>query len=260
MAHRGRTQTELYERSEMHSSEGGDHGREAWKGLVSGLASGLAATWIMTEYQVNAPKLFAKIQSRGEQPREGESPQQSESQQQSPQTSETENPTIKVADTIARKLAKRELPPDRRQTAGNLVHYAHGTLMGGLYGVLREVWPPVSAAHGVAYGAALWAAGDELALPALGLAKWAPEYPFKIHANALGAHLVYAFSLDSIYVGVRRLLDLASKRASSKKASREIEEEIEITEFRPVRERSAFQAPVTRAKETFGKESRKRVA
>jgi putative membrane protein len=254
MAYRGRTQTELYERSEMYSSQGGDRRREVWKGLVSGLASGLTASWIMTEYQVNAPKLFAKIQSRGGQPREGEF------QQQSAQPSESENPTIRIADTIARKVAKRELPQDRRQTAGNLVHYGYGTLMGGLYGVLGDLWSPVRSARGLAYGAALWAAGDELAVPALGLAKWAPEYPLQVHANALGAHLVYAFSLDSIYSGVHRLLDLASKKATSRETSREREERVRISEFRPVRERSAFRAPVTRAKETFGKESRQKIA
>jgi hypothetical protein len=239
MAYRGRTQTELYERSEMYLSEGSDRKLEVWKSLVSGLASGLAATWIMTEYQVNAPKLFAKIQSRGGQPHEGES------QQQSAQPSESENPTIRIADTIARKVAKRELPQDHRQTAGNLVHYGYGTLMGAVYGFLREVWPPVRAARGGAYGAALWAAGDEFALPALGLAKWAPEYPLHVHAHALGAHLVYAFSLDSIYSGVHRLLDLASKRVASGKTSREAEEGVGISEFRPV---------------TSGKESGKRVA
>jgi hypothetical protein len=116
---------------------------------------------------------------------------------------------VAVADRIARRIAARALPPDKKEMAGNLVHYGFGTLMGGLYGVLRELWPPAGAAHGVAYGAVVWASVDETLLPAAGLAKWAPEYPAYVHANALGAHLVYAVTLES----TRRLFEPLLDRA-----------------------------------------------
>lgn len=191
-------QSGLHEREQTCVSGNGkqslnDQPRELWKGLLSGLIGGLAATLVMTQYQVNSAKLINSL--RQEQPQQGAG----------------ESTTVAVADKITQAIAGSRVPPERRNLAGNLVHYGFGTLMGATYGVLHEVLPATSAGRGLAYGAALWAAADELALPASGLAKWWPEYPIHVHANALGAHLVYAATLDGIRRTVRSLLESQRK-------------------------------------------------
>jgi putative membrane protein len=74
------------------------------------------------------------------------------------------------------------------------------------YGALAELSPTVAAGAGVPFGAALWLAADELAVPALGLSKPLPEYPPSVHANALAAHLVYSLTTDLVRRAVRRAL------------------------------------------------------
>ena len=54
---------------------------------------------------------------------------------------------------------------------------------------------------GSAYGAAAWALGDEVAVPALGLGKKPAETPLSQHVQTLAAHVVYGMTLE----GVRRL-------------------------------------------------------
>jgi uncharacterized membrane protein YagU involved in acid resistance len=195
----GRTQEDLYERRGTYWGQfrtedqvPGRNGQQVWKGLLSGLVAGLAGGWVMTQYQINSQKLIRKVQ-----------PVQDESKPQPP----AENPTVTVARRITQSVARRDVPEDKREIAGYLIHYGFGILMGGVYGVLVEVWPRSGAQRGLAYGATLWAVVDETALPALGLAKWAPEYPIQVHANALGAHLVYALSVDSTRRLIRPLLD-----------------------------------------------------
>ena len=241
--HGGRTQDKLYEANRTYwgqfsrqQSPRGDVQRETddrrlGKALLSGLAGGLAATWVMTQYQVNSQKVIGKLQSRGNRQAEEEAAPSEPQPREEPESS-----TVKMAGLIARKVAGKELPQGRKQLAGNLVHYAFGTLVGGVYGVLREVWPTSSAAHGVPYGAAVWAGVDEIALPAIGLAKWAPEYPFQVHANALGAHLVYALTLDGASRGVRHLLNQGSGKAELQELDpRSKEWEETKTELRPSR-------------------------
>jgi uncharacterized membrane protein YagU involved in acid resistance len=212
----GRTQDALYDQNLTYHGQFRTEGTEfpaldeqrIWKGLISGLAAGLIGTWVMTQYQVNSQAAIQKLRSR-HQPAAAEEPPASPTEEQQEPQEAPENPIVAVADRIARRVAGRALPADKKEVAGNLVHYGFGTLIGGLYGVLRELWPPAGAAHGVAYGAVVWASVDEALLPATGLAKWAPEYPAYVHANVLGAHLVYAVTLDS----ARRLFDPLLDRA-----------------------------------------------
>jgi hypothetical protein len=190
-------QSGLHEREQISLNDIGAErpaqSRELWNGLISGLIGGLAATFVMTQYQVNSTKLINRL--RHEQPQQGGS----------------ESTTAVVADKITEAIAGSRIPPERRNLAGNLVHYGFGTLMGATYGVLNEVLPATNAGRGLAYGAALWAAADEVALPATGLAKWWPEYPIHVHANALGAHLAYAATLDGLRRAVRSLLESQRK-------------------------------------------------
>ena len=81
------------------------------------------------------------------------------------------------------------------------MHYAYGTGIGALYGGLAKKESLTTSGFGSAYGAAAWALGDEIAVPALGLGKKPSETPLSQHVQTLAAHLVYGFTLE----GVRRL-------------------------------------------------------
>jgi uncharacterized membrane protein YagU involved in acid resistance len=70
--------------------------------------------------------------------------------------------------------------------------------MGALYSMAAEVEPEVTRGLGTAFGSALFAFADELAVPLLGLAKRPTEYPLSSHASALAAHLVYGLTAESV--------------------------------------------------------------
>ena len=77
------------------------------------------------------------------------------------------------------------------------VHWGFGMLMGGLYGALRSGKGSGSSDLGVglAYGTGLWAIGDELAVPILGLQEGPTKSPKTMHANRLVSHLLYGAGL-----------------------------------------------------------------
>jgi uncharacterized membrane protein YagU involved in acid resistance len=236
----GRTQNDLYDRNLTYHGQFRLEGtgfslpgdQRIWKGLLSGLAAGLFGTWVMTRYQVNSQKAIQKLQSKSQ-----ADPAEETQEPENP----AKNPTVAVADRIAQKVVGQAVPADKKEIAGNLVHYGFGTLMGGLYGVLHELWPLAGTARGLAYGAAVWAAVDEIMLPATGLAKWAPEYPAYVHANALGAHLVYAVTVDSARRLVDPLLDRAFEAVQEQRRPGLAEET--SSEFRPVQHRRAAPSP-----------------
>jgi uncharacterized membrane protein YagU involved in acid resistance len=83
--------------------------------------------------------------------------------------------------------------------------------MGGIYGLLAELFPPTKAAAGVPYATTLFLLGDEVMVPAMGLSKSPTHYPISTHVKALGAHLAYGVTLDLLRRGI---LDcIASTRA-----------------------------------------------
>lgn len=145
-----------------------------WKGLASGLAGGLAASWVMNRYQ----DLWDGGGGGGE------------------------SAPAKVAEKLSETLLRRPLDGERKAAAATAVHYAFGVLTGGVYGAAAEEFPLVRAGMGLPYGAMVWLQADELALPALGLSGPVTQYSWKIHAYALSSHLVYGGALE----GVRRLV------------------------------------------------------
>src|SRR4029078_1763899 len=61
--------------------------------------------------------------------------------------------TDKTAKTTSRNIRHRELQESEKETAGTAVHYAFGTVTGGMYGALAEVTPQVTTAAGLPFGA-----------------------------------------------------------------------------------------------------------
>lgn len=153
---------------------------KVYRGVIAGAIGGLAASWIMPQFQF----LLAHALGHGG-PHEGQG----------------EDATVKAAQRISSALLDHQLSAEEKKTAGPLVHYIYGTGIGALYGGLAQKHATTTAGFGSAYGAAVWALGDEIAVPALGLGKKPTETPAFQHFQLLAAHLVYGITLD----GVRRL-------------------------------------------------------
>jgi uncharacterized membrane protein YagU involved in acid resistance len=121
--------------------------------------------------------------------------------------SEADKPaTVVLADELAHTVLHRDLTEREEQVAGEIVHYAYGATLGGLYGGLAEELPAVTAGAGTAYGAVTWFVGDEVMVPALRLSRPPTQYPLSTHAYALASHLVYSVTLEGVRRGVRAVL------------------------------------------------------
>jgi len=180
-----------------------------WKGLVAGLAGGLVASWTMNQFQA----AWTRIQEGAEkshgaqsmQPSEGSNGEQAQDTQ-AQDTNDHDDATVKAAKIISNLVLGHELQESEKKPAGAAVHYAFGTVSGGLYGALAEVTPQVTAGAGIPFGAAFWLLADEVTVPLLGLSKGPTEYPVSTHAYALASHLVYGATAELSRRAIRNVL------------------------------------------------------
>ena len=156
------------------------------KGLVAGAIAGAAASWVMERFQEqwllregNAGETPGNMGALG-----------------------TEPATMKAADAVAQAVTGSPVPAERRELAGEAMHYLTGAGVGAAYGVLAEIAPGPTFGAGAAYGAVVALGLDEALVPALGLSKPAREVPPSQHAYNLASHLVYGVALE----GARRIL------------------------------------------------------
>jgi hypothetical protein len=153
---------------------GGKARESALAGALMGAASGVFASWVMEKAQVRIMAAGSRETKEREKQAQGG----------------LEPATVRAAERAAR-LAGRSIPEQRKDVAGQLVHYATGAAFGALFGILARRVPLPALAAGALYGAVVWAANDELLVPALGLSRRPWEYPASTHAKALASHLVY---------------------------------------------------------------------
>jgi hypothetical protein len=166
------------------------------KGLAAGAIGGLVASWIMG--YVHAALGGAQQNLDDPSAEAGRRQEQGQAQQQSG----GEDATVKTAVAIAEAF-HTEIPQEKKKTAGSIVHYAYGTILGGLYGMAAEDWRTARWGEGALFGTAVWLGSDEIMVPALKLAKGPREYPLKIHAGALASHLVYGVTTEMVRRGLR---------------------------------------------------------
>lgn len=112
------------------------------------------------------------------------------------------DPTGRVAEVISITVLKRHLKEREKRIAGPVVHYVFGAIAGAAYAIATESKEEVAAGYGTAFGLGLWAAGDEIAVPALRLAPAPWKRPAINHAAMAGAHVVYGLTVET----VRRIL------------------------------------------------------
>lgn len=159
-----------------------------WKGLVAGLAAGAIATGAMTLFQLGWSKAKNQIQEQGNDSGQG-------SQQE-------ESSTVKVANQVSETVLSRSLKSGEKDPASYAVHFAFGTLMGGIYGISSEYLPIAKLGFGLFHGLALWAAADATLLPALNLSKPVNQRSAGEISYEVLAHAVYGAGSE----GARRLI------------------------------------------------------
>lgn len=182
---------------------------DVWKGLLAGLAGGLAAAWVMNQFQSALGRLLegderphgAQAMQRGA-PAHGAARELQKRGADEPGDDATE----RVANIISTEVSGRALSAGEKREAGALVHYAFGVTTGAAYGALAEVLPWVAAGGGAPFGALVWVGADEGVVPALGLSKSPAEYPLSVHAYALASHVVFGLTAEAVRRGVRRAL------------------------------------------------------
>jgi putative membrane protein len=162
-----------------------------WKGIVAGLAGGLAGAWTMNQFQKGYSKaseaLSARINGGNSRKHASDGP----------------DATMVTADRLARSFLGHRLSRDEKQKAAPIVHYAFASAVGSAYGATAEYAPQVKKWTGAPFGAALFVGADEVALPALKLSRGPREYPLSAHLYGLTSHLVYGLTIELVRRGVR---------------------------------------------------------
>lgn len=166
---------------------------DIFKGMAGGLIGGLAASWVMTQFQNLVPaSAFQRLFGENEEASSG--------------LPESEPATVKAAKRISKDLFGHELTEQEKEWAGPAVHYSFGSLNGALYGTLAEIQPLVTTGAGIPFGITLWFFADEAGVPAAGLSAAPWEHPPSVHVYALASHLVYGLTTEVVRRLVRSVI------------------------------------------------------
>jgi len=123
------------------------------------------------------------------------------------QTHEDGEPATVAAGRIVYERLRREEPSrEKRAQLGRVVHWGYGMAVGSLFALVDRKVQGHDLATGLGYGTALWLLGDELAVPMLGLADGPTAHSPGVHAEALGAHLVYGLTTSAANRALRRFV------------------------------------------------------
>lgn len=172
------------------------------RGALAGLIGGAIAAYVMNRYQeiesrpVNVRR---QEQSRREYGQTANDPGESKAQLAG-------DPKVQLAQRVSRNLFDHELSDIEQMAVGPAIHYGYGAAVGALYGGLAELMPTIGMGMGIPYATLLWLGGDEIALPALGVAAPPTQTPPARHASHLASHFVYGITLDVARRILRRLL------------------------------------------------------
>ncbi|MGB6874950.1 MAG: DUF1440 domain-containing protein [Candidatus Acidiferrales bacterium] len=165
-----------------------------WKGIVAGLAGGLAGAYVMNQFQKGYSKASEALSAKMN---DGHARKQS---------SDSPDATMVTADRLSRSFLGRPLNRDEKRKAGPMVHYVFASAVGSAYGATAEYAPVVKKLAGMPFGAALFVGADEVALPVLKLSRGPREYPLSTHIYGLSSHIVYGLTIELVRRAVRRAL------------------------------------------------------
>ena len=176
------------------------------KGAVAGAIGGLAGTWAMNQFQA--------WWSRAIDGRESGSAAGRHDARDWQEQEEGQNANEIAAQTVAAHTVDRPLTRDELSAGATAIHFAFGTTMGALYGAFWEVSPNTREVGGAAFGTAVWAAADEVAMPMLGLSGPTTQRSAGKHAHSFASHIVYGMTTEVVRRGVRAMLNGGRHRAA----------------------------------------------
>jgi putative membrane protein len=163
--------------------------------LIGGAISGLAGTVLMTQFQDAWNKISEQIHP-------------SPADETKPAKAQKEDATMKAAGKISEEIG-HPLSREEKKKAGPWVHYAFGTSVGAVFGLAAEAKPdsahrinPVFA--GAAYGAIVFLAAHEIAVPALKLSSNPLKEPIQDQIAEFVSHLIYGIGTALTYEGIKR--------------------------------------------------------
>ena len=173
------------------------NGAHLASGIVAGIAGGLVASWIMNEFIENLGTPLQKAVQGEDAP----------ARQQPEQDEKSDDATMKTADAVVSAVTGgRHLSHEGKEKGGPIVHYTFGAIMGGVYGAVAEGLPETTFGFGTAFGAALFAGADLVAVPALNLSGSSGDAPVSSLATPFAAHLVYGAATETVRRLIRALL------------------------------------------------------
>ena len=177
--------------------------RHLVRGILAGLAGGLAASWVMNQFIAGPGKKIQKAVQSDEQ-NEQEEQQQARDEEQG---EVKEDATMKAADGIVNvATGGRHLSWEEKQQAGPIVHYAFGGIIGGVYGGLAEYSSTVTSGFGSSFGGVLFGGADVLAVPLFGLSPMPKKEDVPKLASPFAAHVVYGVTTELVRRIVRAIL------------------------------------------------------
>lgn len=195
--------------SDQTEQSGASERGDLLKGLAAGLAGGLAASFVMNQFQA-----WWGARTRGVAKGHGaQSLQRDAGRADVPAAGPAEprpggtDATERLAAIVAKDVFDERLTPAERDAYGTAIHYAYGTTTGAVYGVAAEAAPAVTAAYGLPFGLGVWLLADQLAVPALKLSRPRAEYPPSVLAYSASSHLVYGLTAELVRRAVRSALD-----------------------------------------------------
>ena len=176
------------------------------KGLAAGAVGGLAAAFVMNQFQSAWSRLTAgEERSHGAQSLQQGTPRKGVGRDL--QAAGVDRPEDDAAERLANAIAvgvlERGLTEREKDAAGTAFHYAMGLASGAIYGALAEFAPAAKSGAGAPFGMAVWLVADEGLVPAAGLSKSADEYPLSIHAYSIASHLVFGLTAETVRRAVR---------------------------------------------------------
>ncbi len=180
------------------------NGNHVLRGMAAGAIGGLVGAFVMNQSGKAIGSIAQdwqkeKIALEGQKGGEHNYPEHYGKTEQ-----ESEDATQKAAGKIA-AIAHRPVSKKQKKIAGPVIHYLFGAAVGAAYGAAAEKLP-VNKAAGVPFGAAVWAAADELAVPAAGLAGSFDQYPASVHLKSLATHVVYGVTTEMVRRGMRHVI------------------------------------------------------
>jgi uncharacterized membrane protein YagU involved in acid resistance len=175
------------------------------KGAIAGAVGGIVGTLAMAAFQqvwmratTTLPELFNREQSDDDRNRlKNAGVGESEFPQSEPRSHHHHvSPSERMVATVYREVIHRPARPMEMKIGGSAIHVGFGAAAGAIYGAAAEVESRVTIGEGTLFGAAVFIAADEIALPLTGLAETPQRTPPRRHLYALFSNLAFGAATE----------------------------------------------------------------